>query len=361
MESEDRARGEWIAPGLAQLFEIVLDAADDQRDLTIGERERFFGAGGVAYDAGGSLSDLIEGYLAGAGQLWEHVFGATEPRKAVAVGRALRRVSERAVAGLAAGFEAAQRRSIRAEEALRRELIDDLLSGRADPATVEERARLAGFPIAAAYVVLVAEGDQPLSDSGPLHARAQTELDARAPQRDLMTFTKAGHLVVLAAAEDPAVLQVVDQVLRSVDPAAWRCGVGGRCRGLIDIDRGYRQALEAIRLSRAFGLDSFVLHDRLLPYRLMASDRAVAAALVETVVRPLEASTRGSLLETLRAFIDHGGNMAAVARALSVGPRTVAYRLDRIAEVTGHSPREPDGRLTLELALRCRELIGPDA
>ncbi|MEQ8840946.1 MAG: helix-turn-helix domain-containing protein [Acidimicrobiales bacterium] len=352
-------RSEWIAPGLAQVFELVLDAADDQRDLTIGEREEIFATGEAAHGTGGSLSQLIEAYLAGAAELWENVFGATEPGMAVEVGRTLRRVSENAVAGLASGFEAAQRRSIQAEEALRREVIHELLTGRGDVTHLEERARLAAIPAEPVQLVLVAESATALSELGPVHERVQVEIRSRAPGREMTTFVTAGQLVVIAPTASPAELRVVELSLAALDTGAWRCGVGRPSTSLAEIHRSYDDAREALRLSRIFGLDEFAVFDSLLAHRMLAADPVVAAALVDSVLSPLVQSRRGDLLETLASFVAHGGNMAAVARDLSLGSRSVAYRLDRIAELTGYSLRDPDGRLTLELALRCRPLVDP--
>ena len=59
------SRSEWIVPGLAQILEIVLDAAGEQRDLTLTERDTIFATGETAHEAGGSLSQLIEAYLSG--------------------------------------------------------------------------------------------------------------------------------------------------------------------------------------------------------------------------------------------------------------------------------------------------------
>lgn len=353
-------RSEWIVPGLAQVLDLVLDAAGEQRDLTIGERDRVHETGVTAHDAGGSLSQLIEAYLAGAAELWESIFGVTEPGRAVEVGRNLRRVSEHAVAALAAGFETAQRRSIEAEEALRREVIHDLLVGGADPLELDERARFAGLDPEPVHHVVVAETATPISPTAPVHDRVRAELAARAPGRAMTTIITGGQLVVLVPADRPDQARVVLDALHGVDGHHWRCGVGRAAADLVDVHRAYAEAVEALRLARAFALDPFVSFDAVLPYRLIAADPGVAEELVAEVVAPL-AGARGDLLTTLAAFVEHGGNMAAVARALSLGPRSVAYRIDRIAELTGRSPRDPQGRLTLELALLCRRLVEPTA
>ena len=46
-----------------------------------------------------------------------------------------------------------------------------------------------------------------------------------------------------------------------------------------------------------------------------------------------------------------------LARALHLSPRAVGYRLQRITQLTGHSPYDPEGRFVLELAVRARPLI----
>ncbi len=346
-------------PGLAQLFETVLDAAADQRELTTAETDLFVEVGGAGFDIGLSLSGLVEAYFGGTGQLWEGVLGTAPADQAIPLGRALRRVSEQAVTGLAAGFEAAQRRSIRAEVAIRREFVDDLLAGIGGAPGLTERAMLVGFAVASTYVVVVVEGERHVSDSGPVHTRMGRELAARAPERSFEVFTRAGQLVVVAADSDPNGLDVIGSAIQAAEPGEWRIGVGGRRSGLEGVSESYTEAVQAIRLGRLFGVSPVAVFDDLILARLLSADRAVATSLFERVIEPLERAPRGSLIPTLRALVDHGGNMAETARELDLGPRSVAYRIDRIAELTGYSPRIPDQRLVLELAIRALPLRNP--
>ncbi len=343
-------------PGLAQLFETVLDAAAEQRELTDGETDLFVEVGGAGFDTGLSLSGLVEAYFGGTGQLWEGVLGTAPADQAIPLGRALRRVSEQAVTGLAAGFEAAQRRSIRAEESIRREFVDDLLAGTDGAPGLTDRAALVGFVVAATFVVVVVEGERHVSDGGPVHTRMGRELTARAPERSFEVFTRAGQLVVVAADADPSGLDVIRLAIQAAEHGAWSIGIGGRRIGLEGISESYAEAVQAIRLGRLFGTGPVAIFDDLLLDRLLSADRRVATVLIERVIEPLEQAPRGSLIPTLRSFIDHGGNMAEVARELDLGARSVAYRMDRITELTGYSPRIPDQRLVLELAIRALPL-----
>ncbi|MFJ4524056.1 PucR family transcriptional regulator [Streptomyces sp. NPDC088810] len=58
------------------------------------------------------------------------------------------------------------------------------------------------------------------------------------------------------------------------------------------------------------------------------------------------------LVETLRAYLDHFGDVSAAARSLSVHPNSLRYRLGRIAAVSGLDLDSPDARLLAQLQLR---------
>jgi DNA-binding PucR family transcriptional regulator len=59
-----------------------------------------------------------------------------------------------------------------------------------------------------------------------------------------------------------------------------------------------------------------------------------------------------ALAETLRAYLDSFGDVAAAAQWLHVHPNTVRYRVRRIEESLGSSLADPDVRLLLSLSLR---------
>ncbi|UNB54289.1 CdaR family transcriptional regulator [Mycolicibacterium sp. YH-1] len=58
------------------------------------------------------------------------------------------------------------------------------------------------------------------------------------------------------------------------------------------------------------------------------------------------------LAETLRAYLDGFGDVAAAAAHLHVHPNTVRYRVRRVEDVLGTSLADPDVRLLLSLSLR---------
>jgi DNA-binding PucR family transcriptional regulator len=80
---------------------------------------------------------------------------------------------------------------------------------------------------------------------------------------------------------------------------------------------------------------------------LMAGDRRL--------VDPRVHDLRGHdpmLADTLRAYLDSFGDVAAAARWLHVHPNTVRYRVRRIERLLSTSLADPDVRLLLSLSLR---------
>ena len=84
-------------------------------------------------------------------------------------------------------------------------------------------------------------------------------------------------------------------------------------------------------------------------------DPAVLRDLAESRLAPLESETPASrerLTATLRAWLDHQGEVSRVAAELHVHPQTVRYRLGRLRELFGEALETPSGRFELALALR---------
>jgi purine catabolism regulator len=70
-----------------------------------------------------------------------------------------------------------------------------------------------------------------------------------------------------------------------------------------------------------------------------------------------DASRKGSLVATLRAYMETGEQQQAASR-LRVHPNTLRYRLDRIREISGVDLEDPETRLNLAVALRVQALLG---
>jgi sugar diacid utilization regulator len=93
--------------------------------------------------------------------------------------------------------------------------------------------------------------------------------------------------------------------------------------------------------------------------RLLASEPEQLDAFYEESVAPLaryDEQYRTDLVGTLAAYLDHDGKLGAAATALYAHRHTVAYRLERIKELTGLDPSKYEDRERLSLGLKIHHL-----
>jgi sugar diacid utilization regulator len=105
--------------------------------------------------------------------------------------------------------------------------------------------------------------------------------------------------------------------------------------------------------------DSLVDGTYRLLVRLMASDPDQLDAFYEESVAPLaryDEQYRTDLIGTLSAYLDHDGKLGAAAQALYAHRHTVAYRLERIKELTQLDPARYEDRERLSLGLKIHRL-----
>ncbi|MCW2834203.1 MAG: transcriptional regulator, CdaR family [Nocardioides sp.] len=93
-----------------------------------------------------------------------------------------------------------------------------------------------------------------------------------------------------------------------------------------------------------------VRSEELLPERALAGDGHARRHLVDHVYLPL-LGARGTLIETLSAYLQHGSSLEGTARHLFVHPNTVRYRLNQVTTVTGLAPTASRDAFTLQISL----------
>ena len=127
--------------------------------------------------------------------------------------------------------------------------------------------------------------------------------------------------------------------------------VGPEVSTLAEAGTSAASALWALRTASAWQSTPRPVHaDQLLPERAIAGDDSAVTALIEGVHAPLAAGS-GSLLETVTAYLDHGGSLEATGRSLHVHPNTVRYRLKKITGLIGHDPTESRSAFVIRIAL----------
>jgi sugar diacid utilization regulator len=353
---------------LGDYLPLLADAALSGRRPGRAELEAVGRLGREAAEQGISARRVVQLYLSAARLLWQEIPLAVRSRDREAVraaAAAVLHVVDDAVATLAEGYAVARRDLVRREENLRRELIDDLLRGDSDLGTLVERAEPFGLDLARVHQVALAAPSRRLPDSDAAISALESVIFDRLGDRDVMVATKDRLLVVLApadAAADRRRARPADdlgqlmhgQLRRLRHGRPWRIAVGRAHPGLYGIARSYEEAREAVTLAQRLHVEKPVVnaHD-LLVYRVLLRDQPAIVDLVSAVLSPLQQARGGAqpLLATLDAYFGTGDVATEAARRLHVSVRTVTYRLNRIRQLTGYDPGDPEHRFTLEAAV----------
>jgi hypothetical protein len=342
---------------LAGYLEVLSDVARTGRRLTRKERDDRRLLGRRAAESSIALGTIVDCYLGATRLAWTDLPGTATPRTHDVAAAVLHAAND-AIVALADGYDDAHRFAVRAEEALRREFIDDLLHGD-DPGRLVERAGRFGLHLAAHHVVAVVRGDRPFADADERTQRLADTVRGRLAAAEVLVTTKDGLLVCVLAATDGAGLH--EHLCAAVGhERPGTIGVGRPYPGAGGVARSYTDARTALDLGASLGVPARrLLGADLLVYQVLGRDRAAIVDLVETVLAPLRRARGGAqpLLDTMTAYFG-AGNAAAAARAQHLSVRALTYRLARIHSLTGYDPTAPGQRYTLETAVLGARLLG---
>ncbi|MEU9221585.1 purine catabolism regulator [Streptomyces ambofaciens] len=207
-------------------------------------------------------------------------------------------------------------------------------------------------------------GGDPL---GTLSALAEVAESAAARSGEAVLVVPEGErLVVLATDGGSAVAACVEHAsaLEAARPVS-ESRAGGDEEGLvvglsapsgpIAASAAYKQAQQALSVARRRGRvcveHEHVAAGSVLP--LLADDavRAFADGLLRAL-RDHDATGRGDLVASVRAWLARHGQWDAAAADLGVHRHTLRYRMRRVEEILGRSLDDPDVRMELWLALK---------
>jgi sugar diacid utilization regulator len=357
---------------LGEYLPLVADAAIHGRRPSRAELTHIGELGAQAARQGVPPGTAVNLYLSAAWRLWRElpvVARSADSEVVRAAADAVLEVVGDAVAVLVEGHQAERRQAIRQEEALRAEFIDDLLRGDADVAGMVERAEPFGLDLTRSHRIALAAAATSRADLETIAAALETSVVRNFGDRDVLVATKENLLVILVP--DPGrrgdgppleVGPVVHAVLAQ-HPARtqWRVGVGRPHSGAYGIARSYEEAREALDLAGRLALDRPVIDARdVLVYRVLGRDQAAMIDLVGAVLTPLTRARGGAapLLDTLETYLSAGRVATEAARRLHLSVRAVTYRLDRVHELTGLDPTNPEDAFTLHAAVLGARLVG---
>ena len=132
-----------------------------------------------------------------------------------------------------------------------------------------------------------------------------------------------------------------------------------------DLPRAIQEAelvLDVVRQGGSDPLEDIGTGTYRLLFRVLASHPEEVRSFYEDTVAPLvryDDQYRTDLVGTLEAYLDQNCNMNATASAIYAHRHTVAYRLDRVKELTGLDPMQSEDRERLGLGLKAYRIIAP--
>ena len=203
-----------------------------------------------------------------------------------------------------------------------------------------------------------------------------------------LTSERPRHVVALIASEYPGALaQLVDGRVYALLPGADQAHTVTAARmlatrlqrhGVVALSSFYGEPAELGRaiqeaelvlevLRRGDGLGGPIQEDigtgtyRLL-FRVLASHPEEVRSFYEDTVAAIvryDDQYRTDLVQTLEAYLEHNCNMNATASAIYAHRHTVAYRLERVKELSGLDPMQTEDRERLGLGLKAYRIIAP--
>ncbi|GHH22179.1 PucR family transcriptional regulator [Streptomyces rubradiris] len=251
-----------------------------------------------------------------------------------------------------------------AEQRVGTAVLRMLLAGEPDHARAVA-GDLYGALLDAPFRMIVAE-----SASGPagehLGELAETVESAAARAGEAVLVVPEGERLVVLAADGGAAVAACSAcaAAREAERARPEQGRGDEDGLVVGLSAptgptaasaAYKQAEQALSVARRRGR-VFVEHEQLaagsvLP--LLADDAVKAFA--DGLLRALhehDATGRGDLVASLRAWLSRHGQWDAAAADLGVHRHTLRYRMRRVEEILGRSLDDPDVRMELWLALK---------
>lgn len=285
-----------------------------------------------------------------------------------------------------AALEMAQDRvRFETEVRLKGDFVDDVIGGghRAGDSLLRRGAFLGCDLSQGATVLLVGVDDL----SGLVSRRGvdQAELDAAverffslvsrhvsATEPSSLVSLKSGLVVIFVCgrtARDPAALERMAVVLQGIGRNAGGLSISVGASSFVadstQMDRGYQEALVALKVGRRLNGPGSILHfDGVGTYRLLLDiwerDPEQIRALYQETIGPVDRYDEANgtqLVQTLSVFFRHNESLTKTAAELYAHRHTIRYRLEKIAEISGLSVFQTEHKERLGLGLKARSLL----
>lgn len=338
-----------VSEALRQFVELIRDPEAGREP----GRDVYVGLGRAELREGRTLDALQSAYRVGARVAWRRVSAAArrsgaDPEEIGLLAEAIFAYIDELSADSVEGYAQAQREQEGERQRRRRELLALLLSDPPAPdAEIRSAAQAAGWRLPrSAAPLAVAEQDL---------GRVGRRLSADA----LVATIRGTGCALVSGASGPTRAAELERATRGVTAALGPTVPRAELSEAWSITSAALRAVEA----GAIEADGLLEAEAHLPELVLFESGGLAERLARRRLAPLDDLTpagRARMEETALAFVQHGGNAAAMARALHLHPQTIRYRLGRLRELFGEELTDPDGRFELELALRSRAAVTRD-
>jgi purine catabolism regulator len=274
-----------------------------------------------------------------------------------------------------------------AEQRLRRDLLEDLLSGeRWTVGRLTEQARVLGWQLDAKPVVVLLDFGEvrrySLNGHGPDQSRlrwvreqflkiVQQALAERNP--DSIMVERGDGFIILPHLPVADVYQAREQAKGLVEAIAQQVRSGGLNVRYTIAGGGVHSGVEGLRHSYREAQQAMEIGARLLMRRPIWFDEVYLYLLLDLFSRSAEVHqwfnrTLGALVEydrrnktqmvqTLEVYFDTSHSLQQAAQALHVHPNTLKYRLQRIKKILGQDPFRGENQLQFYLATKVARLL----
>jgi hypothetical protein len=312
--------------------------------------------------AGIPVSDFLQAFRVGEHVLWRQVRTATREagagdETALALAEVVMRTIEIASTVGLEHWLVAHQHELEQDARWRRELLDEVLAGRALESDAH-RVALAELGLDRRFVVLSVCCDG--SDEGAL-VDVATDLEGGLREIGSLSAVRRGELVAVLALDGP-VRSLVERLRVVVaDRPAVRTGVSGECSSLADASAAYLEARlardAAPRIGRFVAFAELSLLERLALHHGDIGDRVVDRRISRALGEDL--ASGGTLVDTLETFVACEMSVRETADRLHVHPNTVYYRLDRLTERLAVDVRRVTQLIDVLAALRLLQASAP--
>jgi hypothetical protein len=330
-----------VEEALGQFADLISDPSLDRS----GAERVYRGLGRGEHRERRSLDALLAAYRLGARVSWRRVAkiaidSGVDRRTLALLAEAVFAYIDELSALSAEGYAEEQSAAAGETERRRRAVARLLLAPDSDEEAVREAAAEAGWEAPATIAALVwSAGGRRLRPHLPATALVIEDDEAE------------GGTALLADPDAPGQRARVERATRSTVAAL------GPAVPLLAASASAGRATSLLGLIEAGAVEGagLVACDDHLASLAMHGDPAVLSDLASARLAPLADGTtasRARLTATLRAWLDHQGEVGRVAAELHVHPQTVRYRLGRLRELFGSALDDPEARFWLQLALR---------